>query len=293
MRMIGWKKKLEFNIEYHNRLKLIDKTNPHISINRQCELLSLSKSSVYYEHWLKKEDLIIMNKIDAIYTDKPFYGIRRIKIELNNQWFEIWRKKVIKYMEIMWIQAIYPKKKTNIPAEQYKKYPYLLKWIDIIKPNQVWSTDITYIKLSCWWVYLVAIIDWFSRYILSRELSTSLDIEFCISTLNNAIEKYWNPEIFNSDQWSQFTSEKITSILESNNIRISMDGKWRWADNIIIERLWRTIKYEEVYIHDYENPIEAYHWLNNYINFYNHERLHSSLWYQTPEKIYQENINKN
>lgn len=188
-------------------------------------------------------------------------------------------------MKLLWIEALYPKKKTSIPNNQNKKYPYLLSWYKATKPNEIWATDITYIRLRNWRVYLIAIIDWFSRYIIAWDTSITLELDFCINTLNRAL-LIWNPEIFNSDQGSQFTSNEFTWILESSHIKISMDGKWRAYDNIFTERLRRTIKYEEVYLQDYENPLDAHHHLKTYINFYNNERIHSALNYKTPSQIY-------
>lgn len=187
----------------------------------------------------------------------------------------------------MWIEAIYPKKNTSIWNKEHEKYPYLLNWYKITRPNQVWATDITYIKLKHWFIYLIAIIDWYSKYIISWELSMSLDTEFCLSALKKALIK-WKPDIFNTDQWSQFTSKEFTTILKENWIQISMDWKWRRMDNIFTERLWRTIKYEEVYLNNYETPKEAYHSLSIYIDKYNTKRLHSSLWYKTPIEIHWE-----
>ena len=195
-------------------------------------------------------------------------------------------------MKILWIQALYPHKNTSIPNKAHKKYPYLLKDREITHSNQVWSTDITYIRMKRWFIYLIAIIDWYSRRILSWRVSNTLDVNFCTEALNEAIENYWTPEIFNTDQWSQFTSNAFTSILEKNNISISMDGKGRYADNIFIERLWRTIKQEEVYLREYNSPIEAMISLKKYMIFYNSQRPHQSLGYKTPKEVYEESLRK-
>lgn len=287
MSLIGSKKKQELN--YDERVKLIDKHNPRISIRRQCVLLSISKSSTYYEHGLSDDDLKIMNLIDEIYTKCPFYWARRIKAQLRRLWIDIWKKKVSKYMYIMGIEWVWPRKKTSIPDIHNKKYPYLLTNIKILRPNQVWACDITYIRLRKWRIYLFAIMDWYSRYTIAWDISISLDEGFCDETLKKALLSC-KPEIFNTDQGSQFTSLKFTGILEKAEIRISMDWKWRYRDNIFIERLWRTIKYEEVYMKDYEDPRDAYDNLKKYIEFYNNERLHSSLDYKTPAEVY---FNKN
>lgn len=197
-------------------------------------------------------------------------------------------------MKILWIRTLYPHKNTSIPNKAHKKYPYLLKDVEITHSNQVWSTDITYIRMKRWFIYLIAIIDWYSRKVLSWRVSNSMDVNFCIDALNEAIQTYWTPEIFNTDQWSQFTSLAFTGILEKNNISISMDGKWRYADNILIERLWRTIKQEEVYLREYNSPIEAMMSLKKYMLFYNSKRPHQSLGYKTPVNVYDESIkNKN
>lgn len=286
MKGTGWKKKLGHSLIYFERVNMIDKDEKSISISRQSELLSISKSSIYYDRSLSDRDIEIMNKIDEIYTDQPSYWKRRISKALINMGYIVWKKKVRTYMGIMWIEAIYPKKKTTISDKQHKKYPYLLKDIDIIEPNQVWAADITYIRLKHWRVYLIVIVDRYSRYILSWELSLTLDTEFCMSALKKAIEKYWKPIIFNTDQWVQFTSKDFTSTLEENGIQISMDWKWRRIDNVIVERLFRTIKYEEVYQKDYETPKDAYQNLALYIEKYNNRRLHSSLDYKTPGEIY-------
>ena len=193
-------------------------------------------------------------------------------------------------MKKLWIKTLYPHKNTSIPNKAHKKYPYLLKDLGITQSNQVWSTDITYIKMNKWFIYLITIIDWYSRKILSWKVSNIMDVNFCIEALKEAIEKYWNPKIFNTDQWSQFTSNAFTSILEKNNIKISMDSKWRYADNIFVERLWRTIKQEEVYLKVYNSPLEAIKSIWEYILFYNSKRPHQSLGYKTPLEVYNNSI---
>ena len=226
-----------------------------------------------------------MNLIDEIYTKRPFYGNRRITKVLQNKGWSVGRKKTRKLMQILWIEAICPKKKTSIPNSQHHKYPYHLKWYIPEKPNEVRATDITYIRLRHWRVYLVAILDWFSRYIVAWNTSITLENNFCVSTLKQSL-KIWIPEIFNTDQGSQFTSNEFISVLQWENIKISMDGKWRAYDNIFTERLRRTIKYEDIYLKDYENPLDAHNHLRDYISFYNNERIHSSLDYQTPYHIH-------
>ncbi len=256
-----------------------------LTILRQSELLCVSKSSHYYKHIFTEYELETMGKIDEIYTEHPYYWTRRISKELQSMWYNIGRKKARKYMWIMGIVAIYPKPKTSIANKEHQKFPYLLKDLVIERPNQVRSTDITYIKIPWWFVYLVAIIDWYSRYIISRDIGTTMDKELCIWVLKKALSKA-TPEIFNSDQWSQFTSNDFIRVLQEKDIQISMDGKWRCYDNIIVERLWRTIKYEDIHINEYQTPTEVYHGLSLYIEKYNKRRIHSSLDYKTPEQVY-------
>jgi len=278
---------------------MVDKNHSKISIKRQCELLSISRSSTYYNYKdeVSKQDIEIMNTIDRIYTYASCYWTRRLKYELRNEyWFKnVWRKRIRRLMKIMWLTAHYPKPNTSKPNKEHKKYKYLLKNLKITKTNQVWCADITYIRINWWFIYLVAIIDLYSRYVVSWELSNTLESDFCIRALEKALHSTnTKPEIFNTDQWVQFTSNKFIEILESKNIQISMDWKWRCLDNIFIERLWRTVKQEEVYLKDYQSIIETYENLKTYFNFYNNKRLHSSIWYQAPVKIYsKENQNDN
>lgn len=238
---------------------------------------------------INEKDIFLMNLIDEIYTERPFYGKRRICAELQQRGFLVGVKKVRSLMQRMGLEAIYPKPKTSIPNSHHKKYPYLLKNVPITKVNQVWSTDITYIRLSKGFVYLVAVIDWFSRYVLSWRLSLTLEKDFCIEALQEALSLS-TPEIFNSDQGSQFTSSDFTGILEDKNVQISMDGKGRCLDNIFVERLWRSVKYEDIYLKEYTSPMEVQQGLKNYFHFYNHSRLHQSLDYQTPAQIYLQNL---
>jgi putative transposase len=229
-----------------------------------------------------------MHQIDEVYTKVPFYGSRKIEEQLNRMGYSISRKKVQRLMHLMGIEAIYPKKNTSTPQPGHKVYPYLLRDVKIHNVNQVWGTDITYIRMHRGWLYLIAIMDWFSRYVISWELSTSLEVEFCLIALETALRKE-RPIIFNSDQGSQFTSTEFTKMLLKNHIQISMDGRGRAMDNIFNERLWRSVKYEEVYLHEYETVREAKESINRYMNFYNNERLHQSLEYATPSEIYYKN----
>jgi putative transposase len=227
-----------------------------------------------------------MDLIDAIYTTSPFYGNRRIKYELNmTHDILIGRSHVRKLMEIMGIQAIYPHKDLSRADQNHQVYPYLLRNLNIIRPNQVWSTDITYIRLEIGFAYLVAIIDWYSRYVVSWKLSSGLDIDFVLECLEEALAQN-NPDIFNSDQGSHFTSPKFTGILERNDVQISMDGRGRCLDNIFVERLWRTVKQENIYLNSYQDVAQTRAGLNEYFLFYNERRRHQSLNYLTPKQVY-------
>ncbi len=271
---------------------LIEKENKEIPVSRQAELLGISRSTIYYEPSVDLYEVKLMELIDKIYTKSPFYGSRRISEELNKMGHNINRKRVQRLMRIMGIEAIYPKPNISEANSEHKIYPYLLRDMDISRTNQVWGTDITYIRLLKGWLYLVAIMDWYSRYVISWELSNSLEIDFCLRALEKALS-VCNPEIFNSDQGSQFTSIEFTSVLKGKNIQISMDGKGRAIDNIFIERLWRSLKYEEIYIKDYQDVKEARAGIEKYLNFYNNERLHQSLEYKTPAEIYFSKYNLN
>lgn len=226
-----------------------------------------------------------MKLIDEIYTQSPFYGSRRITETLKKKGFEVNRKRIQRLMQEMGIEVIYPHVNLSKPDNSHRRFPYLLKGVKIVNSNQVWSTDITYIPLKNSYLYLVAVLDWFSRYVLTWRLSTNLESQFCIEALVDAL-KIAKPKIFNTDQGSQFTSNKFLEVLESNKIEISMDGKGRAFDNIFVERLWRTLKYEEVYCTSYESFEDAKINLGNYFKFYNENRLHQSLGYKTPREIF-------
>lgn len=268
---------------------MIETNNEKISIIRQCNLLGLSRSSYYYEpKSISFETIALMNRIDKIYTDKPYYGYPRITKQLQREGNMVNHKRVANLMRIMGIQAIYPKKNTSQPNVEHLKYPYLLKGLKVIKPNQVWGTDITYVKANGIWFYLIAILDWYSRYVINWKLSKNMYVNFCHETLNEAL-KIATPDIHNSDQGSQFTSEEYTDILKQKNVQISMDGRGRCFDNIFTERLWRTVKYEEIYLKDYASFQEAEISLKKYFHTYNTDRLHQSLNYQTPAEVYFKN----
>ena len=266
-------------------MQLIESAQESISIVRQCELLGISQSSYYYKPRINEFDLELMAKIDEIYTRNPFFGSRRITIELKKYNLPVGRRKVQTLMDKMGIEAIYPRPNLSKPDFEHRVYPYLLKNLKIERPNQVWCSDITYIRMTNGWLYLVVVMDWFSRYILSWELSNTLDTAFCVSALQAALEM-GKPEIFNTDQGSQFTSNLFTSELLNRDIRVSMDGRGRAFDNIFIERFWRTVKYEEVYIKEYRTVIDAYSGLKGFIKFYNDERLHQSLGYKSPSEVH-------
>ena len=287
--MTGLKKNLDLPIE--GKRKIIEYRNEKIPVYRQCELLGLARSSLYYKaKGTSESNLELMRLIDEQYTRAPFYGSRKMTEWLRLKGYRINRKRVVRLMRVMGLEAIYPKPRTNVVDKGHKVYPYLLRGVRITRPNQVWSTDITYIRLKKGFIYLVAIIDWYSRYVVSWDISITLEAEFCITALDRALLARV-PEIFNSDQGAQFTSERFTGVLEENGIRISMDGRGRALDNIFVERLWRTVKYEEVYIKDYETVMEAEEGLRRYFIFYNEERLHQSLGYKTPSQIYYGDMN--
>lgn len=265
---------------------MVDPADPEISIRRQCELLGINRSSLYYcPVGESEENLRLMRLMDEQYTRTPFYGSRRMMIWLEEQGYGVNRKRIARLMGVLGIEALYPKPKLSQPGEGHKIYPYLLNGVEIERVNQVWSTDITYIRLAGGFVYLVAVMDWYSRYVLSWALSVTLELPFCLEALQGALRR-GRPEIFNSDQGSQFTSEKFTQELAARGIAISMDGRGRCLDNIFIERLWRSLKYEEVYWRDYQMVGEARQGIGNWFRFYNDERPHQSLGYQTPAAIY-------
>jgi putative transposase len=253
---------------------------------RQCTLLDISRSGLYYQPvGISEEDLTLMKLIDRQYLTIPFYGTRKIAACLKSQGKRANRKRVQRLMRLMGLKAIYRSPRTSKPAPGHKIYPYLLKGMKITRPNQVWAADITYIPMARGFLYLVAIIDWYSRYVLSWKLSNTLDADFCVEALEEALKK-GKPEIFNTDQGSQFTGEAFTRLLKQHGIRISMDGKGSYNDNLFIERLWRSVKYEEVYLKAYQDGREARISLGNYFRFYNVERPHQTHGYRTPAEVY-------
>lgn len=256
------------------------------SIRKQTQLLGLARSNYYFKPSLEtRENLALMELIDREYTSHPFYGTRRITAWLKIQGWVVNRKRVRRLMRVMGLEGICPKKNLSKRDKKHKIYPYLLRELKITHSNQVWSTDITYVKMRGGFMYLTSVIDWYSRYVLSWKLSNSLEQSFCIEALEEALEK-GTPEIFNTDQGSQFTSDLYTGYLERAKIQISMDGRGRALDNIFIERLWRTVKYEEIYLKEYETVKCLHQGLKDYFEFYNTERLHQSLNYLTPRQVY-------
>ena len=265
---------------------LIEPAHPSLSVRRQCALVGLSRSSWHYECATESaENLRLMRRIDEEYLRHPFKGSRQMSAWLKDQGEPSNRKRVRRLMRLMGLEALYPKPRTTERNAAHRIYPYLLRNVEIMRPDHVWSTDITYIPLRVGYLYLAAILDWHSRFVLSWRLSNTLDVGFCLEALEEALSQS-QPEIFNSDQGVQFTSEAFTSRLLSRTVRVSMDGKGRALDNVFVERLWRTVKYEEVYVKAYETPREAEASLAMYFRYYNEERFHSSLANRTPGAVY-------
>ena len=267
-------------------------TEHELPKTRRCELLGVARSSAYYRPKLiANEDLVLMRLIDEIHLRLPFYGSRRIRDELEEQGHTVNRKRVRRLMHQMGLRALYPRQRTSQPGKGHKIYPYLLRDLSIEPVNQVWATDICYIPMAKGFMYLVAIMDWHSRRVLSWRLSNTLDRDFCIAALEEALQRFGPPEVFNTDQGSQFTSEAFTDVLKAHGIAISMDGKGRWVDNVFVERLWRSVKYEDVYLRAYETPTELRAGLTRYFMFYNARRRHSALDRRTPDAVYYDLVN--
>lgn len=267
---------------------LVEPEHPSLSITRQCELLGLGRSSYYYEPILvpcSDEELMLRKLIDEQYTRTPFYGSRRMAVWLEKQGHEVGRKQVRALMKQMGLEAIYPKPRLSDPASEHKVYPYLLREVRVERARQVFCADITYIRLARGWVYLVAVLDWYSRYVVSWAISTTMDTDFCVEALERALGQ-WVPEIFNTDQGAQFTSTAFVGKLLEKGVRVSMDGRGRALDNVFVERLWRSVKYEEVYLKAYQTVRDAVSGLGAYLRFYNEERPHQGLEYRTPANVY-------
>lgn len=282
--MTGLKKNLACSTE--DKRHVVGPKSKIIPVGRQCELLGLPRSTYYYQPIRgNKYNEHLMRLIDEEYTRHPFYGSPKMTLWLHKQGEQVNHKRVERLMRQMGIMATVPGPHTSRPHPEHNIYPYLLRDLDINRPDQVWASDITYIRMSKGFLYLVAIMDWFSRYVLSWRLSNSLDVYFCLEALEEALS-ISRPEIYNTDQGSQFTSPKYTDRLKEDQVKISMDGRGRFQDNIFVERLWRSVKYEEVYLKDYRNGCEAYESLKEYFSFYNQERPHVSLNNRTPEIVY-------
>ncbi len=267
---------------------MIDSSNSQLSIRRQCELLGLNRSSYYYEPATETiENLRLMRRIDEQYLKTPYFGSRRMAIWLARGGEEVNRKRIQRLMGLMGLEAIHPGPRTTVRNPDHKVFPYLLRGVKIERRDQVWSSDITYIPMHQGFMYLTAVIDWYSRYVLSWSLSNSLDGRFCLETLEEAL-RGGKPEIFNTDQGVQYTSNSFTGRLESAGVSVSMDGRGRALDNVFVERLWRSLKYEEVYLKDYRSVAELVSGLTSWFRFYNEERPHQSLKYRTPAQVYQE-----
>jgi putative transposase len=265
---------------------LVEADHPELSVRRQCELLGLNRSTFYYEPTgATPEDLHLMRLIDELYTACPFYGSRKITEALTRQGEEVNRKRVQRLMRGMGLEAIYPKPRLSAAGRGHKIYHYLLRGVKVERPDQVWSADITYVPLPSGFMYLAAVIDWYSRYVIAWRLSNTLDGGFCLEMLEDAL-RTGCPEVFNTDQGVQFTAEAFTGRLISAGVAVSMDGRGRALDNVFVERLWRTVKYEDIYIRGYETVAELQRGLIRYFAFYNQERLHQSLGYETPAEVY-------
>jgi putative transposase len=264
----------------------VEKVLATMSVVRQCGLLELSRSTFYYQPVGEDAyNLALMRRIDEQFTKRPFYGVPRMTASLRMMGYGVNPKRVRRLMRVMGLEAIYPKPRLSANGPDHNVYPYLLKEVTVDRPDQAWATDITYVRLTHGFVYLIAVLDWYSRYVVSWELSTTLDTGFCLEALRRAL-RISKPEIFNTDQGPQFTSVDFTGLLENEGIKVSMDGRGRVYDNIFVERLWRSVKYEEVYLHDYQTVPAARIHLSDYFEFYNNERPHETLGYRTPHEVY-------
>jgi putative transposase len=270
---------------------MVEKDHPGLSITRQCELLTISRSSFYYTP--RGEDpwnLELMRLIDAQFLETPWYGARQMARHLCRQGHPVGRKRIRRLMQLMGLVPIYCKPRTSAPHPEHKVYPYLLRDLAIERPNQVWCADVTYIPLRRGFLYLVAIMDWASRAVLAWRLSNTMDTSFCVSALEEALAKFGTPEIFNTDQGSQFTSAAFTGVLTTAGIRISMDGRGRWMDNVFIERLWRSLKYEDIYLKGYADGREARAGIESWVRFYNHQRPHQALENRMPMAVWRAGV---
>lgn len=266
---------------------MIQPTHPTLSVRRQCEIIGLARSTFDYQPAAADDETLrLMRAIDELAVRFPCWGSRNVLLELRSLGWLVNRKRIQRLRRIMRIESLAPKPPTTIPNKEHEKYPYLLRQQPIVRPNQVWATDITYIPLANGFAYLVAVIDWYSRKVLAWRLSNTLDDAFCIEALKEALHKFGTPEIFNSDQGCQFTSHDFTAVLKAANVRISMDGKGRWVDNVFVERLWRSMKYEDIYIRCYSTIAEARTGIATYLNYFNTSRRHQGLGNDTPDAVY-------
>ncbi|WP_115304627.1 IS3 family transposase [Moraxella osloensis] len=289
-----WLKKKFLTAHLESRKQLLEPDSKDFSTRKQCELLGINRSSLYYQPKpISELDITLMNLLDEQYTKTPFYGVKRMTAYLRQLGYRVNHKRVRRLLRQMGLDAIYQRPNTSKPNPEHQVYPYLLRNVPIIRCNQVWSTDITYIRLSKGFVYLMAVIDWYSRYVLDWSLSTTLEADFCIDTVGKLLHNGLRCEIFNTDQGSQFTSPRFTTPLIDSGIAVSMDGRGRALDNIFVERLWRSVKYECVYLRQFDMVSQARVGLKDYFEFYNHERLHQSLDYHTPAQVYLNNSSVN
>lgn len=269
---------------------MIQPNHPQLSVVRQCRLVSISRSGFYHQaQGESTQNLALMTEIDRQFLDKPFYGAQQMTWHLRARGHHVNIKRVRRLMRLMGLMPIYQKPRTSIPAKGHKTYPYLLRGLSINRPNQVWCADITYIPLAKGFLYLVAIMDWWSRAVLAWRLSNTMDVQFCLDALDEALERHGTPEIFNTDQGSQFTSGAWIDVLPEAKVKISMDGKGRWIDNRMIERLWRSLKYECVYLHAFERGSEAKAGIGKWLAYYNADRPHSTHGILTPNEAYESN----
>jgi putative transposase len=270
------------------RLSLVDRTDPDLSIVAQCRLLKVARSTLYFRPApISDDDLAVMRRMDELYLSWPFYGARRMVAALRRAGCLVNRKRVRRLMRVMGLEAIYQKPNTSAAHPANKVYPYLLRGLAIVRPGQVWCADITYIAMAKGFVYLVAVMDWFSRFVLAWRVSIGLDTGFCVDALKEAIDRYGPPEIFNTDQGVQFTSSDFIDEISVLGVKLSMDGKGRYLDNIFIERLWRSLKYENIFIKGYTSPPEARLGIGGWVVFYNELRPHQSLGYRTPREVFE------
>ena len=267
---------------------MVEPEHPRLSVVRQCELVSISRSGFYYRPVGETaENLALMRLIDAQFLETPWYGSRQMARQLRRDGQEVGRKRVRRLMAVMGLVPIYQRPRTTVPNSEHRIWPYLLRGVVIDRPNQVWCADLTYIPMRRGFLYLVAVMDWATRKVLSWRVSNTMDVEFCVDALQDALARFGHPEVFNSDQGSQFTSPRFTGVLQQAGVRISMDGRGRWMDNVFIERLWRSLKYECIYLHAFETGSELRAGLSNWISYYNARRPHSTLAGRTPDEAYE------